>query len=209
METKKIDEENKLEISSETSKDSRWSAVKKYIKYLFVDFFTSFKYNKMKLAGWLVAIPGIFLGFFLTFHIPVVNAFAFTGTVTSSTGALITRTYFPDISGIILFILVLFGILNLFTAFNMMSKKNLGSVVTATITTVVILVVGAIYLYMIFLFASLVANGSVKLSNNQTFTWSTNYIMSVGSVVISMIASVVGVILGFIFRDKNYKKVKF
>lgn len=200
--------ENKKQENSTKAPKSLWRSFGRYVKFIFFDFFTSFKYNKMKLPGFLVAVPGIFLGFFLTFHIPVVNQFAFSQK-TNIDGVITTVEYFPDFSALVLFVLVLFGILNLFTAFNMMSKKNLGSVVTATITTVVILVAGVIYLYMLFLYVSLCQQGIVVLPNGATFTWSTNYLMSLVSVVISMICSVVGVVLGFIFYDRNYKKVNF
>lgn len=191
---------------------SIWLSFANYIKYIFVDFFTSFKYNKMKLPGFLVAIPGIFLGFFLTFHIPVVNSYSFISAGYVD-GVYTEMEYFPDISALILFVLVLFGILNLFTAFNMMSKKNLGSVVTSTITTVVIVAAGAIYLYMLFLYVGLRADEIIKVKDDYgnliPFTWSTNYVASLISVIFSMVSSVVGVVLGFIFYDRNYKKVKF
>lgn len=204
-------EENNKEKNTSKAK-SVWNSFVHYIKYVFIDFFTSFKYNKMKLPGFLVAIPGIFLGFFLTFHIPVVNSLSFQAAIFEN-GSTITTDYFPDISALVLFILVLFGILNLFTAFNMMSKKNLGSVVTSTITTVVILAAGAIYVFMVFYYVSLRNQDIIKvkddLGNIIPFTWTMNYVASLISVIVSMISSIAGVILGFIFYDRNYKKVKF
>lgn len=44
-----------------------------YIKYVFVDFFNSFKYNNMKLASILFALPGVLLGFFMFAHYPTIN----------------------------------------------------------------------------------------------------------------------------------------
>lgn len=202
-------EEKKVQTNGDTkASHSKWKAFLTYVKYIFTDFFTSFKYNKMKLPGFLVAIPGVFLGFLLVFHVPVVNALSFTESGWAN-GAKYETVYFPDISAILLFILVLFGILNLFTAFNMMSKKNLGSVITATVTSAFIVIAGAIYIFMIFYYVQLVQSGVVKLANNATFTWSTNYIVSVASTIISMVGSIAGVILGFIFYDRNYKKVVF
>lgn len=199
-------ENNKNNNTSKAS--SVWKSFCKYVHYIVTDFLTSFKYNKMKLAGYFVAIPGIFLGFFLVFHIPVVNGLSFTESRWEGAD-MITIEHFPDLSALVLFILVLFGVLNLFTAFNMIAKKNLGSVVTATITAVVIVLAGALYLVMVFLYVSLVQNGNIKLPNNASFEWTSNYILSIGSVVISMICSVVGVVLGFINYDRNYKKVTF
>ena len=44
-----------------------------YLKFVFVDFFNSFKYNNMKLAAILFAMPGILLGFFMFAHVPTVR----------------------------------------------------------------------------------------------------------------------------------------
>ena len=44
-----------------------------YLKYVFVDFFNSFKYNNMKLAAILFAMPGILLGFFMFAHVPTIR----------------------------------------------------------------------------------------------------------------------------------------
>ena len=45
----------------------------KYLKFVFVDFFNSFKYNNMKLAAILFAMPGILLGFFMFAHVPTIR----------------------------------------------------------------------------------------------------------------------------------------
>jgi len=44
-----------------------------YLKFVFVDFFNSFKYNNMKLAAILFALPGLFLGFFMFAHVPTIK----------------------------------------------------------------------------------------------------------------------------------------
>jgi branched-subunit amino acid transport protein len=44
-----------------------------YLKFVFVDFFNSFKYNNMKLAAILFAMPGILLGFFMFAHVPTIR----------------------------------------------------------------------------------------------------------------------------------------
>ncbi len=174
-----------------------------YIKFIFYDFFTSFKYNKMKLPGLLIAVPGVFLGFFLKFHNPVVRQLSFQYF---DHGKLV-KMFSYDFSAIILFILVLFGILNLFTAFSCMSKKSLGSVITATITSVVIVVAGIVYLVLLIIYANLTSTGKIKV--DMPADWNLNYWMSFISVLLSIISSIAGCILGFIFYDRNYKKVKF
>lgn len=44
-----------------------------FLKFTFVDFINSFKYNNMKLASILFALPGLFLGFFMFAHYPTIN----------------------------------------------------------------------------------------------------------------------------------------
>jgi len=44
-----------------------------YWKFVFLDFFRSFKYNNMKLAAILFALPGIMLGFFMFAHVPTIR----------------------------------------------------------------------------------------------------------------------------------------
>jgi len=45
----------------------------RYWKFVFFDFFNSFKYNNMKLAAILFALPGLFLGFFMFAHVPTLR----------------------------------------------------------------------------------------------------------------------------------------
>ncbi len=45
----------------------------RYFKFVFVDFFNSFKYNNMKLAAILFALPGLLLGFFMFAHVPTIR----------------------------------------------------------------------------------------------------------------------------------------
>ena len=121
-----------------------------YLKNLFYDFFTSFKYNNMKLAGYLVAVPGVFIGFFMGLHANLVNGITYAIFKVGDADEFLANYKFSfDFSSLSLFMMMLFGILNIFTAAQMMGKKNLGSVVVATITTVGILVSGALYIYAI------------------------------------------------------------
>ena len=43
-----------------------FKAFGKYLARVWKDFIASFRYNNMKLAGWLIAVPGIFIGFFFS-----------------------------------------------------------------------------------------------------------------------------------------------
>jgi len=169
-----------------------------YLKDTFLDFIQSFKYNDMKLAGILAAIPGFALGFFLTFHASVVNS------ITLTIGG---KTYgLPfDWSGMMLFFMMLFGILNIFGAVSMSSKKNLGSVIATTITSAGMIIFGALYLVALFVFFGGVSSGAIRVNNFKGMD--INWIMSIASVVVSMALAIAGVILGFINYDRTYEKV--
>lgn len=164
-----------------------------FLKNICYDFFTSFKYNTMKLPGFLIAIPGIFIGFFLSAHVNTIG--------TMVVGARGEENY----AGIYLFILMLFGILNIFTAASVMGKKNLGSVVTSAITSLVIIVFGAVYLWNFFYSRELLTSGQIKL--NQDISITKDNIISLSFVIISMVSCFAGVVLGFIFYDRTYEKV--
>lgn len=171
-----------------------------YLKNVLFDFITSFKYNNMKLAGLLVCVPGVFLGFFLSFHAPVVKSIAFNMTET---------TYYKGISfdptGILLFLLILFGILNIFMGVSMMNQKNLGSVVRATITSSIVVICGAVYIALLLIFVQGVNSGAIKITKENIVD--SNFIVSVVSVIVSMVCSIVGVVLGYIKYDRTYEKV--
>lgn len=168
-----------------------------YLKNLGYDIVMSFKYNNMKLAGLLVGVPGAFIGFLLHFHVKVINA------VTFGSGAN-TYVFSFDYTGIMLFLLMLFGILNLFTAAQMIGKRNRNSVIMATITSSMIIICGALYLTAIIVFFVGASNGSIKLQKKPTFD--INYIVSIGSVVISMATSIAGCVLGYINYDRTWEK---
>lgn len=178
-----------------------------YLGNLWFDFRTSFKYNNMKLAAILVAVPGVFLGFFLGFHANVVNNMSFnTAYYDAELDQIVTGSLLKpfDFSGIALFLMILFGILNIFTAVTMSGKKNLGSVVLATITTACIVIFGGLFLFTVFYYSSLLGAGKISSDNN---FYDMNFVMSIASVIISMVCSVIGIVLGFINYDRTYEKV--
>ena len=172
-----------------------------YFKTVFLDFIQSFKYNNMKLAAILVALPGIFLGFFLRFHAEV---------VTHITYELADKTLYKmpfDFTGLVLFLLMLFGILNIFGAVTMSGKKNLGSVIVCTITSSIIIIAGALYLYALFTFMSGYDGGRGVIVTADVIKIDANWYISIASIIISMLTSLVGCILGFINYDRTYEKV--
>ena len=193
-----------------------------YLANVFKDFITSFKYNNMKLAGILAAVPGLFLGFFLHWHAIVVNQISFaTGEKVEVVARYITNAQGAqeavmkevdvlygvpfDFTGLVLFVLMLAGILNIFGAVSMSNKKNLGSVITCTITSSIIVIAGALYLYALFTFMGGVNSGAISMKNE--FKLNADWIISIASIVISMLTSIAGVILGFINYDRTYEKV--
>ena len=182
----------------------------KYLARVWKDFIASFRYNNMKLAGWLIAVPGIFIGFFLQWHAPAVKQMAFEHAgIIDGEYTKINELGF-DYTGAVLFVLMLAGILNIFGAAAVMGKKNLGSVVRATIFTSIIVICGAMYLYAMIFYNSLVQNGTIKV-NTTGEAWSiwsdTNFVMSFISIVVSMVSAIAGCILGFIKYDRTYEKV--
>ena len=177
-----------------------------YLKFVVRDFIASFRYNNMKLAGWLIAIPGVFIGFFLEFHYKAVSQMSFTVTDPETWEDYCAIGF--DYTGIIFFVLMLFGILNIFTAASVMKKKNLGSVVVATITSAVILITGGMYLAAIFIYNGLVVNGDVVPAGaDWTLTGDVNFLMAIITVVVSILSSIAGVIIAFIKYDRTYEKV--
>lgn len=248
-----------------------------YLKNLAYDFFTSFKYNNMKLAGFLVAVPGVFIGFFMGLHAGLVNDITYDiFAVGDAKDYLATYKFTFDFSSLSLFILMLFGILNIFTAVTMMGKKNLGSVIVASITTLGIIVAGSLYFFAVLSYlegVQLYRNGGPAIEAYQTefanignytvesvladfghtlgelnadgeknpihlsslehfknyckqqycienalkigiptqadseLISNTDLILSLGSVGISMVAPLIGCIIGFFKYDRFYEKV--
>lgn len=206
-----------------------------YLKNLGYDFVVSFKYNNMKLASILVALPGVLLGFFLKWHSVVVRNLAFSQGTIDGVEHFYKISF--DYSGMVLFLLMLFGILNVFTAFSMSKKKNLGSVVLSTVCTVGIVACSVLYLYIVFTFIegynayqsayqesfnSFIASGlseveaaqqassactGIGISTTEAINFDYNYYISIISIILAMVSSVVGCVLGFINYDRTYEKV--
>ena len=170
-----------------------------FIKESWLNFIESFKYNNMKLAAILSAIPGVFIGFFLIFHAGVVRYITYANGV----GGYYVFSF--DFSALTLFILMLLSIINIFNSLGMSNKKNLGSVIRTTICTSGIVIAGAFYLVGIFVFMSGVQSGGIPMQTAVDFNY--NWVISIASIVVSILTSVAGVVLGFINYDRTYEKV--
>lgn len=185
--------EEKQAIAENEVKEKKKSAFVKYMSDIWYGIIDSFKYNPCKLAGILIALPGLFIGFFLGFHSEVVF-----------------YTYEElDYSGILMFILVLMGCINIANGVIVASKRNLGSIISSAICSLVIVVCGVFWIERIFHSMNLVNSGTLTTVDGSTYELSFSTIMSISSVVLSIVCSVAGCIFGYIKRNKEYKKVKF
>lgn len=168
-----------------------------FFRNLYLGFVDSFKYNPCKLPGILVLLPGVFIGFFLGTHSNVqfyVNA--------------AIEEY--DFSGLFMFILVLMGCINIFNGITLMSKRNLGTVITSFLCSVLITIVGILWIQRIFYSAYLVNVAKVvKLEGDALYVFGKHEIWSIISVILSIVCSLSGCVLGYFKRNKEYKKVVF
>lgn len=154
-----------------------------YFLVIGYDFGVSIKRNPSKGAGLLIASPGIFIGFFLGVQITASQML----TANNSYGSFA------------LFVLVLLSTINIFNAVTVGGKRNLASVITASLTTLALTVAGCIYL-----------NQFIKQSRtDDSFTFRGDIVTSMICVSVSMLFSIAGCIIGFIFRNKQYVKERF
>ena len=90
-------------------------------------------------------------------------------------------------------------------ALDLSKKKNLGSVIKASLCTIAILIAGGLYIY------SIMATENALKSGFQTDSYSTmfdnNCVISIVVVCIAMASSLAGLILSFINYDRTYEKV--
>jgi hypothetical protein len=200
-----------------------------YFKKVFGTFIDGFRYNNMKLAALLVAIPGLVIGFFLVAHAAAVSQMDFTFERYSDMYDTMYQYNLPqmpfDATGIAIFLLMLFGILNVFNALSMSGKKNLGSVVIATVFTVIMIILSAYYIYAAMVYNTFtstgyfidtavnqegytdVINDTIIRANENLGEFTNNYLTSIISIIVCDVLSVAGVVLGFINYDRTYEKV--
>lgn len=204
-------------------------AVGTYFKNVFGGFIDSFRYNNMKLAAILVALPGLIIGFFLIAHARAINEMSFKFVDFNTDYMKFYEYNIPqmpfDGTAISVFLIMLFGILNVFNALSMSNKKNLGSVVIATVFTGIMLVLSAYYVYAAILYNTFSTDGvyvaeavnndgyvdvidRVIVNQSDTFDrFTANYLVSLISILVSDALSIGGVVLGFINYDRTYEKV--
>ena len=189
-----------------------------YLKLIFKTQIESFKYNKMKLPGLMLAIGGIIIGLFLSAHAATIKQLTFTvSSVSKSTEAGVTTLVktvgmlegMPyDYTGIVIFILMLLGILNIFIALNVSNKQNLGSVISATIVTLVMVGLSIAYIYAVMYFKSSVEGGQIVLDQEAGYATNflANYMKSIIVIIIADALSLIACVLGFIHYNRAYEK---
>ena len=190
-----------------------------YLKLIFKTQVESFKYNKMKLPGLMLAIGGIIIGLFLSAHAATIKQLTFTvsqvsepevvdgvTTIIKSTGLLPGMPY--DYTGIVIFVLMLLGILNIFVALNVSNKQNLGSVVSATIITLIMVGLSIAYIYAINYFKSSVDGGLINVDVEAGYktNFLANYMTSMVVIIIADVLSLVACVLGFIHYNRAYER---
>lgn len=197
------------------------------IGHFFGDIGRAFKYNPSIIAGLFIAVPGILIGLFINIHYyvstQVLTATADIHEYWATLGVTLTQPVENDFSSAVLFIMMIAGCLNIFTAVNTANKKNLGSAVTSLILTIIIIITGSMwarYIYNTNFYAnnSPISGGLSYWPGKEGFdllTFSneaagTNLgIKSLFCVYASMVSSAIGTVLAFIYRNKFYKKEKF
>lgn len=154
-----------------------------YIANIFVDFIDGCKRNPSKVAGIMIAAPGVFIGFLL--------------------GIQIDALYY--LSGLkwaplALFVLVMFGAVNIFNASAVIKERSIKSFVISVIVTAIIDIFGI--LYVIEMVNAMATNGA----DDPSFVITASMIESLISVIVSMILCTAGCVFAFIFRDKSFQR---
>lgn len=189
-----------------------------YLKAVFKSIIESFQYNRMKLPALLLAIGGVLIGLTLTTHATTIKQLTFTYSTVVEDGGVLTKTtqLLPgmayDYTGIVIFILMLLGILNIFIALNFSGKKNLGSVVSGIIVTVLMIGLTAAYAYALFYFKGAVETGVMVDGKNVQLTiagngyekyFLPNYMKSLIIIGVADGLSLIACVFGLIHCDKK------
>ena len=190
-----------------------------YVKMVIITTLESYKYNKMKLPGVLLGIGGIIIGLFLNYHAQTIKQLTYTVSEVSTieqldgtirmikyTGLVDGMPY--DYTGTVIFVLMLLGILNIFIALNITNKQNLGSVVSATVITILMIALTGAYIYAILFFKQSVDADIIKLDKLAGYhtNFEASYMVSMVVLVVACVLSVIACILGFIHYNRAYEK---
>lgn len=193
----------------------------KYLKTVMQSIVESFKYNKMKLPAFLLGIGGIIIGLFLSVHAATIQQLTYTYSYVDPSGDELVKytANLPgmpyDYTGIVIFILMLLGILNIFIALAFNSKQNKGSVVSATVITIVMIGLTIAYVYAVTYFkqyhdTGIEVNGTLYKLDLAGGGYETNFLGNyMSSMIVLFIAdalSLIACVLGFIHYNRAYEK---
>lgn len=113
-----------------------------------------------------------------------------------------------DFAGIAIFFLTLLGFLNVFLSLELSKKKNFGTVIKCCITTGIICILAAAYIYSIFATqAAMDKKENALVLAGTTSILDTNAYISIITVIASCVFSLAGLVLAFINYDRTYEKV--
>ena len=171
---------------SQTDEKNAWykkvlPMLKNYFKGLGKDIHRSIQDNPSIIWCLLLMVPGIFIGLFLESHVRASYA--------------LTEDY--SFSGLMIFIMLLAGCLNIVCGFKVKSTRSLSASVLASICTAIIVVSGCFWIYCLI--------GCDHVWDG-THDCASDAVVSIICITISVIAPTVGAIASFFTRDKNYKK---
>lgn len=178
--------ENNIPANEET-KSGNWFVNKilkpfgQYLKNVGYDLKRDISENVNIIWFLLIALPGIFIGLFLSQHINAAKA--------------LTEEY--SWSGFEIFIMELAGCLNIVWGFNVMKKKNLKSVIFALVTTAIIDICGILWVVNFFSCETVFTSENLFISDA---------ILSIVCILISVVAPTIGSIAAIFTRDKKYNK---
>ena len=193
----------------------------KYLKTVMQSIVESFKYNKMKLPAFLLGIGGIIIGLFLSVHAATIQQLTYTYSYVDPSGDELVKytANLPgmpyDYTGIVIFILMLLGILNIFIALAFNSKQNKGSVVSATVITIVMIGLTIAYVYAVTYFkqyhdTGIEVNCTLYKLDLAGGGYETNFLGNyMSSMIVLFIAdalSLIACVLGFIHYNRAYEK---
>ncbi len=151
-----------------------------YFAVLFTDIVASLKRNPAKIGALFIAAPGIFIGFFLNLEIDTIYPLA------------------ARWASFCMFVLVLCGCVNIFEAAEINKNRDLKSIIIAGLISIIIAVCGVVYIIDV--------NKAIK---DQGASINSTNIKSFIAVGISSVLGLIGVVIAFIFRDKQFKRDKF
>ncbi len=159
----------------------------RYLINVCVDFVEGFKIAPQKVVTYISLVPGLVYGLLMDAHyatiylLPVQNFAPYP-------------TY--NFTGILIFLIFIATCINMFNGFSFVKKNNLTKCLSITFITLIVLAAGIGYIYLI-----LDANKIRNIISGKVLT-------SLITIGITMLFTVIMNVFAFVYRNKNYVKVK-